>query len=1024
MEAHEGSEKRAGSHEITEAAKLIELGDLTTGGADFRGAVVHYQKALSLLSGQRGEPRVSTLRKLGYALMRLGEVTKALSVLQDATYAVDERTSSEERSRVDIQLGKALLSCGQVVDARERASRALEHLENRPPSVEVGLAHNLQGTVALRLGEADEAMKHYRTALAIFKDLGDLMHIGTSYYNIGLLHKNACNWTQALENFQVARGLMVNEGDYHNLPQVMQGMGLVHLKMGNLQEAHALFESALKKFRQIGDSLSIARAMLGEAEILRLREDLTGAGKMFREALEICMLNQHLREGAIAYVGLAEVALTEGNLDEALRTAERAAQISENLGGKGDLAAQVQMVLAKLALRATDKDRALQQGNLALQLSSGSGDRIREARSMAVLGQVQVSLGRSAEATALFESGARILRDAGERYYLAETLESHGRLLIESSGDRDRLKGLQLYLEAMECYRAMGLRPAEARVQLQLAGEDIRQRALDRAADRLEAVRRLEAEGEFQASLTADIRDLYGRLERAYVATAESARGIVDARRQMEGILRSEISLEEKIGDFLGILSAAIPSDGACLARIAEKELRIIGARNIPSLRAGEKVRLPLCFQDGDWPRSETPLIFLGLDEKPGADALLPFSSGRDLVSAIVVPLAGTDDHWSVLYVDRLAVSGHRHFHQAEISYCLALARQLAGFLEEASIKNQRGLRELRRMEQHIALADIVTQNPEMQSILGLVSRVADSDLTVLLQGETGTGKKLIAGAIHECSPRAGKPFVTVDCAALPESILESELFGYIKGAFTGALNDRPGILEQAHGGTVFLDEIDKMGIAVQRRFLHLLDCGEIRPVGGREYRTLDIRVVCATSSPDIRAEVERGEFIKDLYYRLNDVSICVPVLRRRKEDIPLLAEYFVELFAQEIGKRINGISRIAMKKLIDYDWPGNVRELEKAMRRAVTLADEGETIGIDLLPPRFLEEADEGVELPSGQGVLKQQLEDIERQLVLKALQQFSWNKSRAAAHLGLSRKGLKNKISRYGLDRRARGR
>jgi transcriptional regulator with PAS, ATPase and Fis domain len=309
-----------------------------------------------------------------------------------------------------------------------------------------------------------------------------------------------------------------------------------------------------------------------------------------------------------------------------------------------------------------------------------------------------------------------------------------------------------------------------------------------------------------------------------------------------------------------------------------------------------------------------------------------------------------------------------------------------------------------------------------MQSILGLVSRVADSALTVLLQGETGTGKKLIARALHECSPRAGKPFVTVDCAALPESILESELFGYVKGAFTGANSDRPGILEQADGGTVFLDEIDKAGIPVQRRFLHLLDCGEIRPVGGRSYRTLDIRVVCATSAPELRKEVESGHFIKDLYFRLNDINIMVPPLRRRKEDTGLLAEYFADVYAQEMQKEIGGISQMAMRKLLDYDWPGNVREIEKVMRRAVTLADEGETIGLDLLPPRFLESEqpeDYDVSLLEG-GSLKDRLEAIERQLVIKALEEHGWNKSRAAVALGLSRKGLKNKIARYRLDRR----
>jgi two-component system response regulator HupR/HoxA len=258
----------------------------------------------------------------------------------------------------------------------------------------------------------------------------------------------------------------------------------------------------------------------------------------------------------------------------------------------------------------------------------------------------------------------------------------------------------------------------------------------------------------------------------------------------------------------------------------------------------------------------------------------------------------------------------------------------------------------------------------------------------------------------------------------LPESVIEGELFGYVKGSFTGAIEDRSGILEQADGGTVFLDEIDKTSIAVQRRFLHLLDVGEIRPVGGRSYRHLDIRVVCATSAPELRSEVEAGRFIKDLYFRLNDISIHVPALRARSEDVPLLADYFTDLFAQETGRDVPGISQMAMRKLIDYDWPGNVRELEKVIRRAVTLADEGETIGLDLLPARLLEEKADAFAVPEEDegGALRVQLEAVEKRLVAKALEENDWNKSRAAVALGLSRKGLKNKISRFGLDRRRR--
>src|SRR5262249_3213536 len=220
-----------------------------------------------------------------------------------------------------------------------------------------------------------------------------------------------------------------------------------------------------------------------------------------------------------------------------------------------------------------------------------------------------------------------------------------------------------------------------------------------------------------------------------------------------------------------------------------------------------------------------------------------------------------------------------------------------------------------------------------------------------LIQGETGTGKQLIARAIHASSDRRDKPFVTIDCAALPENLLESELFGYRRGAFTGATADRKGLVEEAEGGTIFLDEIGRAGLGVQQRLLHLLDCGEIRAVGATSYRQLDVRVISATSTTDLRREVEEGRFLKDLYYRLNDFAVMVPSLRERREDILLLSQYFLELFAAECHRPAPEISRAALRLLLEYDWPGNVRELQKVIRRAAVLVDDHEAIGVEHLP-------------------------------------------------------------------------
>lgn len=1021
MTAHEAHGRGVAPRTVATFDKAMGLGDLATGSSDFRSAIQHYRNALAALGDSSGDARVSTLRKLSECLIHVGEFVEAQVAGQEAAHAIDETTSVRERARVALLRGRLAARTKDLESARAFADEAVLLLEDRSPCLELGRAFHQQGAIAYRAGDLSAAMQKYQTALETYKEIGDLGHVARAYRDIGLLHSKHCAWSRALESFQVAYSLMSTEGKTADLPRVSQSLGIVHAKMGNFQQATAHFETALKASREIGSSLGAARGLLGLGQVRVLERRFTNAESAFRDALEMSLPAQDFFGVALAYLGLADVALAAGAVEDARNHAEKADAFVVRLG-KRSLEADLELINGRVALAEGDLSAAQTAIQTAHAACQRTGDRIEEARCLGFLADVEARQGRTERAEALLAQGADLLRRVNERCHLAAILERQASLNLASTDDRSVLKGQQLLLEALDCYRTLDLPEAQAVVLLTMAREDVRQRAVDRAIDRLEQVRRLQ-QSHTLPQLDGLVSEVYREVEQTFARNAASTRESFDAHRQMEGVLKSDAAFETKLIRFLDILTESVPCHGASVVRVVDANtIHVIGSRGIDAAAPGKAHPMPSGFRAADWPANERPLVFLGLEEANHAQALAPFSRDRLVSSAVAVPLREDRDGWSVLYVDRLADQGGAYFHQAEISHTLTLARQLAAFMEEASIRNQRGLRALRDAGRHLALADIVTQNAEMQGILGLVSRVADSDLTVLFQGETGTGKKLLARAIHECSPRAGKPFVTVDCAALPESVIEGELFGYVKGAFTGANSDRAGILEQADEGTVFLDEIDKAAIQVQRRFLHLLDVGEIRAVGGRAYRRLDLRVVCATSANDLRQEVEQGRFLKDLYFRLNDVNIVVPPLRRRKEDVPLLSDYFTDIFSQEMKKDIAGISQMAMRRLVDFEWPGNVRELEKVIRRAVTLADVGETIGLDLLPPRLVESGvTEVADAPIKDGEsLKTQLERMEKQLVLRALEASGWNKSRAATALGLSRKGLKNKITRYGLDRR----
>jgi two-component system, NtrC family, response regulator AtoC len=333
---------------------------------------------------------------------------------------------------------------------------------------------------------------------------------------------------------------------------------------------------------------------------------------------------------------------------------------------------------------------------------------------------------------------------------------------------------------------------------------------------------------------------------------------------------------------------------------------------------------------------------------------------------------------------------------------------------ELASHELRRENRDLREaLGRRYEYKNIVARSDKMQAVLALVERVAPTNSTVLIGGESGVGKDLVARAIHEHSQRAAGPFIKINSTAIPETLLESELFGYDRGAFSGAITSKPGKFELADKGTLFLDEIGDVPAAIQVKLLRVLQDREFERLGSTKTHKVDVRLVAATNR-DLRAALEEGTFREDLYYRLNVVAIDIPPLREHKEDIPPLAEYFLQKSANESAKAVQGITPQAAKILMDYHWPGNVRELQNVLERAVTLSS-GTTldvadIHIDAIPRR--PSTDSAASLPPGMT-----LEQWEEEMIREALRSANGNKSQAARALGLSRNALRYRLSKMGV-------
>lgn len=348
------------------------------------------------------------------------------------------------------------------------------------------------------------------------------------------------------------------------------------------------------------------------------------------------------------------------------------------------------------------------------------------------------------------------------------------------------------------------------------------------------------------------------------------------------------------------------------------------------------------------------------------------------------------------------------------------VAQEIVTFHTEISKREERISALNNQLGTRYSYDSMIGKSKPMQELYALLDKIKNSESTVLIQGENGTGKELIARAIHYNSPRKDSQFVTVNCSAFNENLLDSELFGHVKGAFTGAIKDKKGVFEVADKGTLFLDEIGDMPPAMQVKLLRVLQQGTLTPVGGTEQKKVDVRVVAATNK-DLKEMVEEGLFREDLYYRINVINLVVPPLRDRKEDIPILIDHFLSRGCKEKNLPLKSFAKRTMEKIFDYPFPGNIRELENEVERLIVLSGDDIRIPAEILSQRIRDHGErtkvQGVRVS---GKLKDSLEELEKTMIREGLRRTNWNKSRLAKELGISRAGLIMKVEKYNLDKR----
>jgi len=891
---------------------------------------------------------------------------------------------------------------------------------------------NVAAVAQTYLGNHDKARKQLEEAMRLAAAAGDaraeavaLNQLAQASHSQGLLDDAESYYRRSLH-------LAEGAGLQADLPGFMLNLATVLQERGRLGDALDLYRQAASLARRLGRDGTLANALanygnlmmeLGaHAEARRTLRDAQGRAQAVGLPLVECMTRLYL----------AEVSWREGRLQEALTDAARAA---DDLGALG-LSLRRSQALLTAAEIALDADRPTQAADWLTEVRQAQGSEAAQLAGRRHLLEGRLAArdaNRQPEADAGFVAAGRWADQHGDRSLAAAASFQRARLRL-TAGETEGARAAAETALATQQSLEQGV-PADLRQQYWL---DPRRGAVATLLEQLAVPLGISPDGPMAVTASGAPPAPHATMAApgGGVASAPASEPIVAPHLLRILRFNRELLAERDIPRLLErVMDTAVELTGAergfLLLRTPGGKLKVEVARNIDreTIRKGGMTFSRSVAQEVA--ETGTPILTVSAQDDARLQLFASVSELR-LKSVLGVPIRTSDRTLGTLYLDNRFVRGR--FSEQDLELLLAFADQVAVVLENARLTGELEARrseleqargELERLnrqqatelaEAREALAharrdlkheypDIIGRSPAMRRVLALVDRVVDHDVPVLIGGESGTGKELLARTLHTHGPRRERAFVAINCGALPEPLLESELFGHVRGAFTGADRDHDGLFKVADGGTLLLDEVGEMSPGMQAKLLRVLQEREIRPVGASREITVDVRILAATNR-DLAELVDRGEFRQDLFYRLNVIPLVLPPLRERTDDLPALAGFFAGRAAERLGLPSRRLTKAALRRLLDYPWPGNVRELENVIANALLMAD-GDSVG-----PRDLT-LSQTTSPRAGRG---RRLVDLERDAVEAALRETAGNRTRAAKLLGISRVTLQRRLKKWG--------
>jgi transcriptional regulator with GAF, ATPase, and Fis domain/tetratricopeptide (TPR) repeat protein len=1002
-------EKKRPQNKFKTVGSEEELGDMHLSTENYSVALEYYERALQKIHvSPLPADLLRIYRKISDCYSKKGLLREAMTFLQSAESHCDE-TDAFGKGTIACRRGIVLYEQGEIDRALHEACASYRLLRTSDEHREVANAQLLIANCYTRLGKKDEAEQFFLDALASYRRIDD--PVGESYVlnNLGLFHKNACRFGRALHFLAKALEISEEMGLTQHRVRVTLNLGITHLKARDFRQAVSAFDSARKMSRSTGDDLKFARAslMLGLAEARS--GDFGAAEKHLLEARVIAERRGYGREIALADEYLGDLMAGRGDLAGALENYSTALARAKKMSLEGDVVAEVLRRETEIFVAQRKSAEALAVGARALEVAAKCGEMFEIGFIRRAMGLANALLGKEAEAEASINASIAAFREANNPYEAFRSTVSYSEHLVAQGGNGSLLRARKLMNDAVSFFERQEEYRDTAECHMLLAKIERGLKNRDECLLHMfEAQRLCEELGD--RNLLRKLRRMRRSIEEEVVGAMSATGGVTGISEELSQAFSRNphlmTFLDRLLGDLMNKLT--VGHGFVALYRDADgnRKITVLARRGIAEAASRD---LTEWFMNRDEGEPYEGALFTDIPHDKRTErirGMLPVGGG----SVYFHPLCKGREPFGLLFFQSEG-DGAAPPRLAQALDTVATYAGFVGFLVQGSLarggdgrKGQgKGADDFRQ---------VITRNERMLRILNLAEKVAHSDSSVLLMGETGTGKGLIAQAIHALSPRREKKFVHVNCAALPESLLESELFGHAKGSFTGAIGDKKGLLSEADGGTVFLDEIGKASLAIQGKLLQFLDTRRVRPVGSNEMIGVDVRLIFA-SKTDLVAMCREGTMLEDFYYRINDFPITIPALRERVEDVHLLAEYYLKTFAEMMGKRVRGFSDEALSLLAGYEWPGNVRELEKTIKRAIILADDDAVITPAEIKFDNIDDASAARSIRS----LPERVQDLEKRIISECLIRNGWNRSLAAAELGISYPTILKKIRDYDL-------